>query len=92
MAEFEPVPEPPTPEEKRAQRDEAIRGALERVRFAMICTADVAAGLGLELARESSRHLDRMGAVSAVTGTALQAAEAAGRLLAAMAPVTTENS
>jgi hypothetical protein len=82
MAEFEPIPDPPTPEQRAAELEHNLREELKRIRVAMTATAGQLSSLAFELVREGSRNVERLGVLAASTSKALETAERAGQLLA----------
>lgn len=81
MAEFAPIPDPPTPAEREAELEHNLREELKRIRVAMTATAGHISSMAFELVREGSRNVERMGVLVASADTALEAAERAERLL-----------
>lgn len=82
MAEFDPIPDPPTPEEIATRQGKAIIDNLRIAVLAGVAVSGQCARLALDLCAKDSHHVEKLGQLVATASTALECAERAQRLIA----------
>ena len=80
-SKFDPIPDPPSPEEIAMSQGKVVVADLRMAVLAMIACAGHCSRLAFDLVSEGTRNADRLHVLVATASTALESAERAQRIL-----------